>query len=458
MGLKYARSTQNSKCSMIYVCIFLIAQSGSLKAQWETVFGPLSITPIERIGDMSFVNDSVGYVVGYTEFQGANANYIMKTEDYANSWDTIFTYIHEPYPYAEFQDVFFIDENNGWVCGTNLGQIFKTDDGGENWIGYPLPDEIELLYTIKFADANYGIAQSHDVGNTGVETFDGGIIWSTAPAINGYDVSFMDACNFVVVRGGGIRHFNDCESTEQPFPTIDEFGDRNGRAVYMQDHDHWVLGSMGLVGFNNFASVLTTSDGGQTFVITDLWFANNQVECISFINQSEGFASVRNVNTYPCAILKTLNGGTTWHCQETPMGEYLGTGYYHYFNDIECPSSNYQYGSNGLTIFRTTNGGGPLGDTYTGVKVLANTTKTLNIFPNPTSSIIHIEISDGREVKAIEIYNSVGQRVETSGASVSGLNSHSTQPEIEVGHLAPGCYTVVVRYENEIIRSRFVVE
>jgi len=422
-----------------------------VQAQWEIVFGPLDsnpINPIERIGGISFVNDSVGYVAGYAYLGLGITNYIMKTTDYANSWDTLFTYNHEPQPFAEFKDVFFIDENTGWVCGSYFDQIFKTTDGGQTWVAYPLPDDTDILVNIEFADSNYGIAQSESNGNAGAQTFDGGITWEHTNVINGYDVSFQDACNFLTVSAGTVTLFDSCQPFAQPFPTINEFGHRNGRACYMQDQDNWVLGSMGLIGASNFASILTTNDAGQSFVINDLFFAS-QVLCFGFIDDHIGYVSVDDADTYPCAVLKTMDGGQTWHCQETPTYMTQFGDVYSYFRDIECPSASVQYACFPRGIYRTTNGGGPLGDTYTGVKVTPNKIQTLHLYPNPASSIVQLEVSDAMDVREVLVYNSIGQQVE----HFSGLPK-----EIDVESLAPGCYTVVVRYEKETLSSRFIVE
>jgi photosystem II stability/assembly factor-like uncharacterized protein len=433
------------------ICIFLTIPTDRIQAQWEIVFGPLDsnpMNPIERIGGISFVNDSVGYVVGYAYLGPGITNYVIKTTDYANSWDTIFTYTHEPQPFAEFKDVFFIDENTGWVCGSYFDQIFKTTDGGQNWVAYPLPEDTDILVNIEFTDSNYGIAQSESNGNAGAQTFDGGITWEHTNVINGYDVSFQDACNFLTVSAGTITLFESCQPFAQPFPTINEFGHRNGRACYMQDQDNWVLGSMGLIGASNFASILTTNDAGQSFVINDLFFAS-QVLCFGFIDDHIGYVSVDDADTYPCAVLKTMDGGQTWHCQETPTYMTQFGDVYCYFRDIECPSASVQYACFARGIFRTTNGGGPLGDTYTGVKVQANKPKTVSLYPNPAISIIHLELSDAREVEAIEIYNSVGQQV----AVFTGQERF-----IDVGDWPAGSYTVLVQYENETIHSRFMTE
>jgi hypothetical protein len=116
---------------------------------------------------------------------------------------------------------------------------------------------------------------------------------------------------------------------------------------------------------------------------------------------------------------------------------------------MELRNENLMYAMSEKKIYRTTNGGGPLGDTYSGINVTPKKTKTLHLYPNPASSIVQLEVSDAMDVREVLVYNSIGQQVE----HFSGLPK-----EIDVESLAPGCYTVVVRYEKEVVSSRFVVE
>ena len=75
---------------------------------------------------MSFVNDEVGYTVGYT-------GSIMKTTDGGKSWDRQrnSNSLFEPPLY--FNRVIFRDENVGYIIGEH-GCLMKTKDGGNHWM------------------------------------------------------------------------------------------------------------------------------------------------------------------------------------------------------------------------------------------------------------------------------------------------------------------------------------
>ena len=73
----------------------------------------------------------------------------------------------------------------------------------------------------------------------------------------------------------------------------------------------------------------------------------------------------------------------------------------------------------------------------------------ITLFPNPTSSSFRIEATRPQEVRSIEIYNATGQ-----------LMAHCTAMpnDIDARQWPSGCYSVLVKYDNEVVRSKVVVE
>ena len=71
-------------------------------------------------GFITTVNGTGGMII--TEYP------VIITKDSGNSWQTS-SYMKTKS--NGFNCVFFVDENNGWIAGDN---IYKTNDGGENWI------------------------------------------------------------------------------------------------------------------------------------------------------------------------------------------------------------------------------------------------------------------------------------------------------------------------------------
>ncbi|HYV92181.1 MAG TPA: YCF48-related protein [Chitinophagales bacterium] len=74
---------------------------------------------------MNFVNDEVGYAVGYT-------GSIMKTTDGGQSWDRLRNSNSLFQPSLFFNTVIFRDVNVGYIAGEH-GCLLKTEDGGDHW-------------------------------------------------------------------------------------------------------------------------------------------------------------------------------------------------------------------------------------------------------------------------------------------------------------------------------------
>lgn len=135
-----------------------------------------------------FIDENIGWLVGLTIDEvndEITTGSILKTEDGGNSWD--------PVEYGslvnDFTSVFFIDENRGWVLGSILTgegneeqNLFRTIDGGVNWIRLNLP-ELSRATSIHF------ISQSRGV-------FAGlGRIWYTSDGGNTWSEEFRDGRN-----------------------------------------------------------------------------------------------------------------------------------------------------------------------------------------------------------------------------------------------------------------------
>ncbi|MGE0637109.1 MAG: YCF48-related protein [Bacteroidia bacterium] len=83
--------------------------------------------------DISFMNNTLGFMTGGAVINNTlNAGAFLKTIDGGNNWAlTVFDSIYR------FQGLFMIDENIGYIIGSNQvtesGTILKTIDGGETW-------------------------------------------------------------------------------------------------------------------------------------------------------------------------------------------------------------------------------------------------------------------------------------------------------------------------------------
>jgi len=423
--------------------------------QWQILSANSSA--LDRYGGISFVNDSTGFVTVTTySNQDAFGSYILKTSNYGDSWDTVYSALTNiQLTEVLIEDVFFINEDIGWASGNLMPFILKTTNGGETWIqqNFNISGQPNFPF-IKFFDENFGIALPQFDGQHAIYTEDGGSNWSERDSLTGYDVSFLNDCNFIISSSGRIKKNLDCELSFQTFPTSQQgsIPRRHGLVVHAFNDETWIFGAIGIIGNNNFASILRTTDAGQTFSIIDLFEIGNWVTCFEFLDESIGFTSVEAGPAVPCKVLKTIDGGLHWHCQETPLIEIIeGSGNYTYDNmfDIDCPSSEICYASGGQKLYRTFNGGGPLGQMWTSVSEIEETVLLdLSIFPNPASMSLSISTSQNfSPTTQIQLFDLSGRLILSEQ-----IQSRSNKITIDVQDLASGIYTCIVSDKDQRYR------
>ena len=103
-------------------------------------------------------------------------------------------------PGGTFNDIHFINNQEGWVVG-NVGIIGNTTDGGTSWITQTNPDtQNRSLIGVFFLDSNNGWA----VGNGGVilHTTNGGTTWAVEGA--GLTTAFLRGVQFTSTTTGYV--------------------------------------------------------------------------------------------------------------------------------------------------------------------------------------------------------------------------------------------------------------
>jgi photosystem II stability/assembly factor-like uncharacterized protein len=175
------------------------------------------------------------------------AGTIIKTTDGGCSWDFKNSGTDE-----WLRDVFFVDDQIGWVAG-NHGIILKTIDGGNTWVIQN--SSTYTLYSIHFINTTIGWA----VGTFGkiLKTTDGGSSW-----------------------------------------TVSSFGTNVFSSVFFADENHgWICGW--------FGSILKTTDGGLNWTPVGVSAIDNFFS-LSFSDNLKGVAVGTGY------IARTTDGGTSW--------------------------------------------------------------------------------------------------------------------------------------------------
>jgi photosystem II stability/assembly factor-like uncharacterized protein len=178
---------------------------------------------------------------------GSNGT-IIKTSDGGCCWD-----IKNSGTDEWLRDVFFVDDQNGWVAGNN-GIILRTTDGGETWI-IQNSNPTYTLYSIHFLNITTGWA----VGTFGkiLKTTDGGSNWITT-----------------------------------------SFGSNVFSSVFFADESNgWICGW--------FGSILKTTNGGSSWTPV----AVSAIDNFYSLSFSDNLTGVAVGTGY---IARTSDGGATW--------------------------------------------------------------------------------------------------------------------------------------------------
>jgi photosystem II stability/assembly factor-like uncharacterized protein len=212
---------------------------------------------------------------------------------------------------ASLQTVFFVDDQTGWVGGSDwhlgIPVLLKTTDAGTTWL--PLnPGPGSSVDAIQFLDALNGWILVNTYGHMDSEsrlmqTSDGGTTWTTRFAGTNTGIYCL--------------HFLD------------------------QQHG-WAGGS----------TLLRTSDGGQTWT-THAPPPGHDINDLYFADANTGWAAGSDSENWAGVILKTTDGGSTWAPQTIHDGEEMGHVFQLWFHNA---TEAVALGGHGV-VLETSNGG-----------------------------------------------------------------------------------------------------
>ncbi len=249
--------------------------------------------------------------------------------------------------YWNHDDVFFHDENTGWIADIS-GQIYKTIDGGDSWV-QQADNEGTSYRALAFLDDQTGFVGTLGpggwVGQTTDDvllygTSDGGDTWTEVTNIQGAD-ALQGVC--------GLRRIDA--------QTIYGVGRYDGPAGFIKTTDGgvtWVAQTVdlaqGLVDLHFFDAntgllggrrggqsiILRTTDGGDTFT-TVATSSSDHIWKFFFLDDTTGYANISNYSwNAPRHYLKTVDAGLTWTevPYTPPVDNYEGLGIGFYTEDL----------------------------------------------------------------------------------------------------------------------------
>jgi len=232
----------------------------------------------------------------------------------------------------------FLDSLRGWADGTAMPLLYTTD-GGRMWTPHPIVTNSRKIF---FADSLHGWILSGTRGGIW-RTLDGGKNWvfNSEPNLNAgnfIDIFFVDSLTGYITHESGTYGSNDggiswqkrsSEAAHDLFFTRKDFG--------------WGvnISERGL----NLRNLVHTSDSGKTWLSDPRTVTNKTLLGVDFINAKIGWAAGNSG-----LILHTKDGGATWLQQISGTGSRLGDVFF--LNDKQ----GWCVGVSG-TILQTSDGG-----------------------------------------------------------------------------------------------------
>jgi len=295
--------------------LFILSAYLTTAQTWQLL--PNSPTAALVNDDIYFVNENKGWLVNLN-------GYIFKTEDGGITFDTLLIQ-----PGTAFRSLGFIDSLHGfagnlgpgsWISGvTDTIPLYETIDGGNSW--QPVTN---INITGQYPKGICGINVVNDtliyaVGRYAgppvfLKTIDGGQTWNSTDcsAFAGLliDVHFFSPDTGIVVGGNDSGY-------AAVFYTVN--GGMTWQQVALHSHFpsyHWKISfpsrNIGYVTVSSAGStnqIIKTTDGGLTWQNFSLPApANADFTGIGFINDSVGWAGA----WYPGVNYVTYDGGNTW--------------------------------------------------------------------------------------------------------------------------------------------------
>jgi photosystem II stability/assembly factor-like uncharacterized protein len=329
------------------IVLLAIALSGCARkverahSPWE----PVALTTDADFRDIWFADERHGWTVGGGyDIQGG---IIGRTRDGGATWSYATGFVGR-WPGVSsfaFTAVQFFDSLSGCTIGSG-GQIFLTDDGGENWRNVRAGAG-EGLSDLQFIDRYDGWA----VGGAGVlATTDGGENWNwvvRSQSENGYlggtAIWFLDRSTGFMAGYPYVMKTNDGGATwtKLTLPLAAGEHPRLFDVTFVDPQHGWVVGES--------ATILATTDGGWTWVRQTqgiptptprpLFIVHRQhgVDTLDLEGPPEGLflTTVRfldpmhgwTVGFFPgggrSVVLRTEDGGATWKAEAEASGQEL---------------------------------------------------------------------------------------------------------------------------------------
>jgi photosystem II stability/assembly factor-like uncharacterized protein len=359
----------------------------------------------------------------------------------------------------DLSDVFFVSDDEGWITSSSHAEIYHTTDGGET---FEVQTTQLACNAIHMLNENTGYAG----GNSGFiyKTTDGGINWifHGTTAANLTDISFPTNGNIGYSCGinGNIWSIDNTGVTKMTsningdlssisFPINSSYGKVCGGSVistyvngiwggasnsypsgtyntiFMADTLFgWAAGDNGAIIHTSDGQNWATQQTNPAYILTDVFFVNTQE---GWVVGSGG------------GIFHTINGGAIWNIEGVELSSSILRGVH-----FTSPTNGYVVGNN-KTLLKYTEVSG-IG--YNKIPI------DFEVFPNPVHKNLFIKCSDLKtENGNIQILSIDGKEV-----LKKEIRQGSENIEIDVSHLETGMYLCKISTNNKSSTKKLIIE
>jgi len=226
-----------------------------------------------------------------------------------------------PVAYSRYDDVFFFNKDLGWAANGAEGKVFKTTDGGMNWIQQ---FELNTVYFRNIEFLNHNIGFLGTLSSDFYKTTDGGYTWQKVNNIPGPidAICGLDAFGENVVYGCGsffspayIIKSKDKGNTWQ-YIDMSYYAESLVEVLFLNENIGFASG-----GSDTGGVVLKTTNGGASWtVIYNSGIAGERVWKLQILNSNSNimFGSVESIAPLTGKLIKSTDGGNSWISREVP--------------------------------------------------------------------------------------------------------------------------------------------
>ena len=403
-GLTFNCCNMNAKILGIVLVLSLTASIAS-NAQWNQQLSNVS----DNLMDVYFSDNNTGFVTAQA------MPYLLKTIDGGSSWNKI------NIPSDGNNALWFINSNVGYVAGASLPVLMKTTDGGLTWTMTDTGTGVEA-YDICFSTSDTGIITGgyNTLGRI-IRTTDAGSTWNVVfntflPILS---VSFSTAnTGYAVGMAGVITKTTDAGATWTQLISITN---KNLASVFFIPNT--------TVGYAAGEGVILKTMDGENW--TNITPPNAGILfSVYFTDVNTGYAAGQYGSIY-----STNDGGSTWILNQYNInGLFQGV----FFSDA---SHGWAVGDHG-SIYKYSGG---VGLNETG----QNNSDGFLVYPNPAKDRFTAEIRDQNLNSQLIITDFTGRVIITHQ-----IKAHLS--EIDISNLTRGCYFVNYVNERNIVVRRII--